>query len=180
MSYEICKNISTRGGKITLTTASNNIRPLYWKKWEAGMDGYSEEQNKFQLFKEVLDGNIQFSTLNNNTIHYAYALAKVKQAIENDGLDGFRELYMKSRDMNIDELMEFYKKYYSIWNEAISEKDRPAHCLYCGLYACSKKFSVYGFSRFSYGLSEEKSRMTYKKAFIMAWQFKDYKLTIAA
>lgn len=63
MSYEKLKYISIKGNQIFLTTASNNVVPKTYEKWEyMGSGNFSNFPLDFKLFtlcKDMIQGNIQ-------------------------------------------------------------------------------------------------------------------------
>ncbi len=81
MSYEKCKTISLKPktNQIFVTIASNNSRPLYYERCEyASKENCSLDDKLRYLMISMLDGNIQISQLNKNTIPFEYALLKVR------------------------------------------------------------------------------------------------------
>lgn len=109
MSYEKCKNIilKPKANQIFITIASNNVRPLYYTKYEYSRNEKSNfEEKLLDLMISMLDGNIQISQLNKNTIPFEYAILKVKNYY---------------RENNIDEYVEKFNKRYSLYDEELSK-----------------------------------------------------------
>ena len=78
MSYEKVKNITRKPkeGKIFITSACNNLRPLTYSRWEYGKK-YSSYKEKLQhLARDVASGNLQ---LNNSCYDWNYALLKATE-----------------------------------------------------------------------------------------------------
>ena len=72
MSYEKVRSISiTKEGRIFITSACNNVRPLLWSKWEFCKDEDFEEK-KFQLFLGIEQGNLHLEKSVSERIRYAF------------------------------------------------------------------------------------------------------------
>lgn len=118
MSYYKCKNITLKANtnQIFLTVATNNVRPLYYTKTEyAPKQNCSLDDKLMLLMISMLDGNIQISQYNKNTIPFEYALIEIKNyhiknRIREDKYDTRCELYRKelSKYVNVDKWKEFY------------------------------------------------------------------------
>ena len=109
MSYEKCKNIilKPKANQIFITTATNNDRPLHYYKGEYTRGGTLNFEDKLlNLMLSMIDGNIQISQLNKNTIPFEYAILKV------------RNYY---RENNIDEYGEKFDKRYELYNKELSK-----------------------------------------------------------
>lgn len=132
MSYEKCKTISLKPktNQIFVTIASNNIRPLYYERCEyASKENCSLDDKLMYLMISMLDGNIQISQLNKNTIPFEYALLKVRNYYRNTDINKYgnkyderHERYDKelSKYVNIEEWekrYEFEKEHKDLVNE---------------------------------------------------------------
>ena len=109
MSYEKCKNIilKPKTNQIFITSATNNDRPLYYYKSEYTRgENLNFEDKLLNLMLSMIDGNIQISQLNKNTISFEYAILKV------------RNYY---RENNIDEYGEKFDKRYELYNQELSK-----------------------------------------------------------
>lgn len=105
MSYYKCKNISVKPEKnqIFVTAASSNVRPITYYKNEYAANGkYSLKEKLMYLMISMLDGNIQISKLNKNTIPFEYATLKVREYYRKKDINLYDEKY--------DLRYELYKK----------------------------------------------------------------------
>lgn len=105
MSYYKCKNISvkSKSNQLFVTVASNNVRPITYYKNEYATNGkYSLKEKLMYLMISMLDGNIQISQLNKNTIPFEYALLKVRNYYRKKDINLYGEKY--------DLRYELYKK----------------------------------------------------------------------
>lgn len=96
MSYEKCKTISLKPNtnQILVTIASNNVRPLYYERCEyASKEKCSLDDKLMCLMISMLDGNIQISQLNKNTIPFEYALLKVRNYYRNEDISQYGDKY---------------------------------------------------------------------------------------
>lgn len=121
MSYEKCKTISLKPktNQIFVTIASNNVRPLYYERCEyASKENCSLDDKLRYLMISMLDGNIQISQLNKNTIPFEYALLKVRNYYRKEDISQYgnkyderHERYDKelSKYVNIEECKERYE-----------------------------------------------------------------------
>ncbi|MFR1646950.1 MAG: hypothetical protein ACLSWT_01165 [Clostridia bacterium] len=121
MSYEKCKTISLKPktNQIFVTIASNNSRPLYYERCEyASKENCSLDDKLRYLMISMLDGNIQISQLNKNTIPFEYALLKVRNYYRKVDISQYgnkyderHERYDKelSKYVNIEEWKERYE-----------------------------------------------------------------------
>ena len=90
MSYEKVKCITRKPkeGKIFITSACSNVRPLTFRKWEYGKAGMSYKEKIFYLLKDISGGNLQ---LNNSCYEWNYAVLKTR--------DYMQEKYGKEYDL---------------------------------------------------------------------------------
>ena len=107
MSYELCKNISLNEKKneIKVTIASNNVYPKTYTTCELCKSEYKRFKNyTFQdkligLFSDLMDGNIQISTINDNTSNFEYALCKVYEYLKENNINSYTDLYEKRGEL---------------------------------------------------------------------------------
>lgn len=121
MSYEKCKTISLKPktNQIFVTIASNNVRPIYYSRCEyAAKENCSLDDKLRYLMISMLDGNIQISQLNKNTIPFEYALLKVRNYYRNEDINQYGDKYDErherydkelSKYVNIEECKERYE-----------------------------------------------------------------------
>ena len=77
MSYEIVKSIViTKNKQIFITSACNNVRPLWWNKWEY-RSRETFEETLFWLFKDILDGNLHLQSSVNPRIKNAIMINRI-------------------------------------------------------------------------------------------------------
>lgn len=96
MSYEMCNRITLKPktNQIFLNTTSNNVYPKTYSLWEyIKGNKYSLEDKLFYLMEDMLDGNIQISQKNKNTIPYKYALIKIREYYRENDIDHFDDRY---------------------------------------------------------------------------------------
>ena len=81
MSYEKVKCITRKPkeGKIFITSACSNVRPLTFRKWEYGKAGMSYKEKMFYLLKDISGGNLQ---LNNSCYEWNYAVLKTRDYMQ--------------------------------------------------------------------------------------------------
>ena len=81
MSYEKVKCITRKPkeGKIFITSACSNVRPLTFGKWEYGKADMSYKEKMFYLLKDISGGNLQ---LNNSCYEWNYAILKTRDYIQ--------------------------------------------------------------------------------------------------
>ena len=81
MSYEKVKCITRKPkeGKIFITSACNNVRPLTFGKWEYGKADMSYKEKMFYLLKDISGGNLQ---LNNSCYEWNYAVLKTRNYMQ--------------------------------------------------------------------------------------------------
>lgn len=115
MSYECCKRITLNKNKnvIKVCIASNNVFPKTYETCELckGND-YNFEDKLIILFADMQSGNIQISTINDNTEKFEYAMCKVREWLRENNLDSYEDLYEKrgkvarSKKMKIANIIE--------------------------------------------------------------------------
>lgn len=81
MSYEKVKCITRKPkeGKIFITSACSNVRPLTFGKWEYGKADMSYKEKMFYLLKDISGGNLQ---LNNSCYEWNYAVLKTRDYMQ--------------------------------------------------------------------------------------------------
>ena len=81
MSVEKVKYITRKPkeGKIIITSACNNVRPLTFGKWEYGKADMSYKEKMFYLLKDISGGNLQ---LNNSCYEWNYAILKTRDYMQ--------------------------------------------------------------------------------------------------
>lgn len=81
MSYEKVKCITRKPkeGKIFITSACNNVRPLTFGKWEYGKADMSYKEKMLYLLKDISGGNLQ---LNNSCYEWNYAVLKTRDYMQ--------------------------------------------------------------------------------------------------
>lgn len=110
MSYEKCRTISLKPKKnqIFVTIASNNVRPIYYSRCEyAPKENCSFEDKLRYLMISMLDGNIQISQLNKNTIPFEYALLKVRNYYRNTDIKEYGNKYDERHERYDKELSKY-------------------------------------------------------------------------
>lgn len=123
MSVELCKRISMNEKKnsIKVCSASSNIQPMYYVTYDYynNKENVSFEEKLFGLFYDLFLGNICFSSINDSTENFAYAMVKVRE-------------YLKENNINGDDL---YKETRKIYKNGLYEK--------AGLDVCSDDDEIY-------------------------------------
>ena len=102
MSYECCKRITLdkKKNKIKVCVASNNVIPKTYTTCEIFNNrDYSFEDKLLFLFVELQSGNIQISTINDNTKDFEYAMWKVREYLKENNIDSYDDLYTKKNKL---------------------------------------------------------------------------------
>lgn len=102
MSCEICKRIRIDfiESKIEIESASNNVFPHYYEKWEflkmkKGEKPISMADKLAFLFFDIVSGNLHMAQINDNTVGFEYALRVLedKHSSEDDwSYNGYRKV----------------------------------------------------------------------------------------
>ena len=160
MSYEKCNYIKIKGNRIKLRLASNNVRPLYYETVEiCGKYDLDIDQKLKLLFFDMLAGNIQISSINKDTVDFAYAIEQIRPILnvmekseKVDWYDRVHNTYGKLIDERTKELgierLDFYRdykqedkelfvkaitqeigKYFKAWKDFIFQKDDNKYIL---------------------------------------------------
>ena len=109
MSYELCKriNLDRKNNKIKITCASNNIRPISYSTYEIFEDIKDFDEKLLNLFMSLQSGDIQISTINDNTENFEYAMWKVREYLRENNIDSYEDLYIKRKNEYINRLYNF-------------------------------------------------------------------------
>ena len=109
MSYELCKriNLDRKNNKIKVTCASNNIRPISYSTYEIFEDIEDFDEKLLNLFMSLQSGDIQISTINDNTEDFEYAMWKVREYLRKNNINSYEDLYIKRKDEYINRLYNF-------------------------------------------------------------------------
>lgn len=119
MSYEIVKTIKLKEkeNKILITSACNNVRPLYFEEWEYRGKENDWNEKLFKLFNDLLDGNLQMQKSCSKKIRFA--LNKVLETYEdrNCKFDDFcnnEKYYFEffAKEMGLNDYQYDYTKVY--------------------------------------------------------------------
>lgn len=165
MSYEIVKSISHRkkDNKIFITSASNNVWPKTYSRWEFMPDkAYSEEDTRnreLHLFRGIIGGSYQLSgSVSDN---WKYAENKFYEYCrENDiSTSEIWELPYKN-DGNI----ELLKPYYEIFKGFLEEKKEGKYYLSSSL-GCITKVNKNSFNYTPYFGADERYCKNYKQIY---------------
>ena len=86
MSYEIVKNISRRkkDNKIFITSASSNVCPKNYSRWEFMSNEKDSEIKELYLFHGIIGGSYQLSESVN--VNWKYAENKFHEYCENNNI----------------------------------------------------------------------------------------------
>lgn len=179
MSYEIVKSVSIKKGKITINSASNNVYPHAYEKWEY-CKGDDIVTANFKMFLDVLDGNLQFRQLNSSTLKYAHAQMRVRRWMQKNALSEYHDFYDKRKYLTFEEQMDLYKEPYKVWCDALNENDGKC-VVRCNKYHCNSgyifvkppKYGLYGFTRISYTTSEKEAETSRKRSEILMYEFEN-------
>ncbi len=110
MSYYKCKRFSLKPKtkQIFLTIASNNVRPLDYSRCEYSKNETLNFENKLlDLMISMLDGNIQVSQINKNTIPFEYAILKVRNYYRENNINEYGEKFDKRYELYKKELSKY-------------------------------------------------------------------------
>lgn len=119
MSYEIVKNISHRkkDDKIFITSASNNVWPRTYSKWEFMPNKENDKNKELYLFHGIIGGSYQLSGSVNENWRYAENKFHEYCRKNNISTSDIWEIPYKN-DGNI----ELLKPYYEIFKGYLEEK----------------------------------------------------------
>lgn len=119
MSYEMCNRITMKKktNQLFLSVASNNVWPHTYTKCEyGGKTNYTLDEKLMFLMKSMLEGNIQITQNNKNTIPYKYALLKIYEYYRENKINHYEDKFEKTCKLLDDRIKEYtktddYKKY---------------------------------------------------------------------
>lgn len=145
MSYYLCKRIILNEKKniIKVCVASNNVYPKTYRVCElCDEKNYTFDEKLLHLFYDLQSGNIQISSINDNTEKFEYAMCKVKEYLIENNIDSYNDLYKEKNriyedliynwaniervaDENLDKSEKEYQihKKYQIWVESQNKED---------------------------------------------------------
>lgn len=117
MSFELCKRITLNPKKniIKVCIASNNVFPKTYTTCElcnSNSDRYKNytfEDKLLCLYEDMQSGNIQISTINDNTEKFEYAMCKVREYHKQNNIDSFNDLYEQRGKVYREKIFGFAK-----------------------------------------------------------------------
>lgn len=148
MSCYLCKKIllNRKDNIIKCFIASSNISPKTYTTNEfckgEEFQNYSFNDKLISLYESMQNGFIQISTTNDNTKAFQYAMCKVKEYMEENQINSYKDLYIKKnekvankllnldkiekaqkeKEINLEILWQVYGETYVIWKKALEEK----------------------------------------------------------
>ena len=165
MSYEIVKNISRRkkDNKIFITSASNNVWPHTYSRWEFMSDEHFNKKDvdnkELHLFRGIIGGSYQLSgSVNEN---WKYAENKFHEYCKNNNIstsDIWELAYKEDGDI------ELLKPYYEIFKSYLEEKRKGKYYLNSNLGIITK-VNKKSFDYIPYNIPNEKHCKSYKKIY---------------
>lgn len=183
MSFNLCKKITLdeKTKKIKCCVASNNVTPKKYQFCEICNDNYKDYSNYsfddklITLFYSMQNGEIQISTINENTENYVYALIKVKEYLNAKKMDNYNDLYKKICDnFSLKALWNIYGDIFKIWKQALTEKIDGDYIVLFNNYYNVTKLGRYnrGYNKFEYcHVNGGKfKKLSYKHAYIFKSQ----------
>lgn len=165
MSYEIVKSISHRkkDNKIFITSASNNVWPKSYSRWEFMPDSHYEEKDiknkELHLFRGIIGGSYQLS--GSVSENWKYAENKFYEYCRDNNIStsDIWELPYKN-DGNI----ELLKPYYEIFKSFLEEKKEGKFYLSSDLGIITK-VNQKSLDYIPYNVPTEKYCNNYKKVY---------------
>lgn len=165
MSYEIVKSISHRkkDNKIFITSASNNVWPRDYERWEFMPDkSYNDEKSKnkeLYLFHGIIGGSYQLSgSVGEN---WRYAENKFYEYCRENNIDTSDIWHLPYKN---DGNIELLKPYYEIFKEFLEEKKEGKYYLSSSL-GCITKVNKNSFNYTPYFGADERYCKSYKKIY---------------
>lgn len=165
MGYEIVKSISHRkkDNKIFITSASNNVWPKTYSRWEFMSDkSYSKEDTRnreLHLFRGIIGGSYQLSdSVNEN---WKYAENKFYEYCKNNNIS---TSYIWELPYNNDGNIELIKPYYEIFKRFLEEKKEGKYYLSSSL-GCITKVNKNSFNYTPYFGADERYCKSYKQIY---------------
>lgn len=110
MSYEMCNRITVKKktNQIFVNVASNNVFPHDYHRCEyAKNSNYTLDDKLRFLMLSMLDGNIQITQINKNTVPYEYAMMKVREYQRDNNINDFEEKYEKRHELFKEEIKRY-------------------------------------------------------------------------
>lgn len=164
MSYEIVKNISHRkkDNKIFITSASNNVYPRTYSRWEFMPDDVYKEKAKnkeLYLFHGIIGGSYQFS--NSVSDNWKYAENKFYEYCRDNGIST-SDLW--DLPYSNGENIETLKPYYEIFKGFLEEKKKGKYYLSSAL-GCITKVNKNSFNFTPYVNKYKNYCKNYKKVY---------------
>lgn len=165
MSYEIVKSISHRkkDNKIFITSASNNLWPREYSRWEFIPDKTNDDEKtknrELYLFHGIIGGSYQLSGSVNENWRYA----------ENKFYEYCRENNLSTSEIwelpyKNDGDIELLKPYYEIFKGFLEEKKEGKYYLSSSL-GCIIKVNKNSFNYIPYFAQAERYCKSYKKIY---------------
>lgn len=165
MSYEIVKSITHRkkDNKIFITSASNNVWPKTYSRWEFMPDkAYGEEDTKnreLHLFRGIIGGSYQLSGSVSDNWRYA----------ENKFYEYCRENNISTSDLwdlpyKNDGNIELLRPYYEVFKGFLEEKKEGKYFLSSSL-GCITKVNKSSFNYTPYFGADERYCKNYKQIY---------------
>ena len=163
MSYEIVKNISLRkkDNKIFITSASNNVYPKYYSKWEFMPDraNNQNENKELHLFRGIIGGSYQLSgSVNEN---WKYADNKFREYCENNNISTTEIWELAYND---DGDIKLLKPYYEIFKSYLEEKIEGKYYLNSSLGIITR-VNTRSFDYTPYNIPTKEYCNSYKKTY---------------
>lgn len=183
MSCEICKRIRIDfiESKIEIESASNNVFPHYYEKWEflkmkKGENPISIADKLAFLFFDIVSGNLHMAQINDNTVGFEYALRVLedKHSSEDDwSYKSYKRVYelVNKGVEKADAVRQVFGNDVDVFFKDVFSKEKGDFILKFGdCYVVSLgKFSYRGgYDRFRYCWNRERAKVfDYKTAFIV-------------
>ena len=97
MSYYCCKRITLdkKNNKISVCVASSNVFPKTYSVCEYGKEDTNWEDKLINLYASMQSGDIQITSINDNTEKFEYAMCKVREWLRENNIDSYEDLYEK-------------------------------------------------------------------------------------
>lgn len=123
MSYEKLSRISTfKDGKITITSACNNLRPIRYETWEfKKLDGETQKDAVTRIAKDIIDGNFHPNRSCNLDLYNAQICEKLVVSKACSSLSKLDHMMMQDYATLRDTYYKFYEERKNITAEVIAE-----------------------------------------------------------
>ena len=110
MSYDCCRRITLdkKNNKIKCCVASSNVFPKTYGTYEfcKNEDDTFEDKLMF-LYASMQSGDIQITTINDNTEKFEYAMCKVREYHRANNIDSYDDLYEKKGEVYRNKIFGF-------------------------------------------------------------------------